>query len=186
MANHDGDEDVPAAHIRTAHTAMVGLVVDRINMPGPWIDHVWMPQQVLTMLPAADPWTVIQQDRERTRYYAGAFQIVLHRSSTGQYMENLASGRPSMWVAMRPEGRDPPVEILAVTADSSAGEGYTETGTLVVEAVAMPPEIAATVAAFAESNHIERVFEKRKRDKSRPREDGPRPPTTRNPDGRKG
>ena len=145
----------------------VGLIVERIEMSGPWIDHVWMPCQILTMVPEAAPWTPITSNPARTRYYAGAWPLTLHPASTGQYRDNLASGRPSLWVVMRPTGREPPVEIVAVTADTSEGEGYTETGTNVVETVAMPDEVAAIVAEFIAEHHVERVFEKRQRDKSK-------------------
>ena len=168
-----------AEHAPTQNEIMVGLVVERIEMSGPWIDHVWMPSQILTLLPDAAPWTIIMRNAERTRYYAGAFPVRLHPSSTAQYLDNLASARPSLWVTMRPLGREPPVEIVSVTADTSEGEGYTETGTNVVETVPMPPEIAAVVADFVDQHHVERVFEKRKRDKSRSGGHDQRPPSER-------
>ena len=156
------------------HTIMVGLIVERIALSGPWVDHVWMPVQVLTMLPDTAPWTEVMRNAERVRYYAGAFPVEMHVSSTAQYRDNLASVRPALWVAMRPLGLEPPVEIVAVTADTSEGEGLTETGTNVVETVDMPPEIASVLADFIERHHVERVFEKRQRDKSQPRMAGPR------------
>lgn len=143
----------------------VGLVIERIDLTGPWSDHVWMPVQILTLLPETESWTEITRGPDRTRYFAGIYQIRLHPASTAQYRDNLASERPSLWIAMRPTGAAPPVEIVAVTADTSEGEGYTETGTNVVETLAMPAEIAAWISAFTAQHHVERVFEKRQRDK---------------------
>ena len=159
------------------HEITVGLVIERITLTGPWSDHVWMPSQVLMMVPDTPPWTAIMRNGERVRYFAGAFPVRLHPSSTAQYRDNLTSVRPSLWVAMRPQGSEPPVEIVALTADPSEGEGYTETGTNVVEAIAMPAEIAAWVDAFVTEHHVERVFEKRKRDPHRP--DSRRPASSR-------
>ena len=151
------------------HEILIGLVVERIKLTGPWSDYAWMPCQVLTSVPETPAWSVIMQNAERVRYYAGEYVIGLHPSSTAQYRENLASGRPSLWVAMRPEGAEPPLEIAGVAVDPSEGESYTETGTSVVETVPMPPEIMAVLAEYIETHHVERVFEKRKRDKSQPR-----------------
>ena len=55
-----------------------------------------------------------------------------------------------------------------VTADPSEGESLTETGTEIVEAVAMPAEIQRRLAAFVTAHHVERPFIKRKRDRADP------------------
>ena len=147
----------------------VGLVIERIRLTGPWSDWAWMPAQVLLDVPETPAWAILSHSDDRTRYYAGTFVIELHPSSTGYYRDNLASERPVLWVAMQPAGWEPPMESIAVTVDPTEGEGYTQTGTMVVETLPLPAEIAATVAAFISEHHVERVFEKRQRDKSRPR-----------------
>jgi hypothetical protein len=78
-----------------------------------------------------------------------------------------------LWVVLRPNGDEPPCEVVAVTADPSEGEAFTEPGCDVVETVPMPPEIAAVIAQFVAEHHVERVFEKRKRDKTKSKEYGP-------------
>ena len=77
---------------------------------------------------------------------------------------------------MRPQGAQPPLEILAVTADPTEGEGMTETGTNVVEVIEMPLALVEEIAAFIEAHHVERPFEKRKRDKRPPDMMGRRKP----------
>ena len=151
------------------HEIMIGLVVERITLTGPWSDFAWLPLQVLTSVPETPAWSIIVQTEQRVRYYAGEFRIGLHPSSTTYYRENLTSGRPSIWVAMQPDDAAPPLVISGVTADPSEGESFTETGTSVVETVPMPPEIMAVLADYIDKHHVERVFEKRKRDKSQPR-----------------
>ena len=81
-------------------------------------------------------------------FYAGQAVIELHRTETTNYRDNLASGAPALWVAMRPAASDPPYEILAVTADPAEGEAFTDAGSNLVEAVPMPSDIVEIVARF--------------------------------------
>ena len=147
------------------HEIVVGLVLERLAPSNPWGDYIWLPLQVLQGVPEASAWTELSRTADRVRYFAGAFAVKLYAAETGFYRDNLTADRAKLWVAMRPEGAEPPVEILVVTADPTEGEGYTETGTNLVETVDMPDWMAAEIAVFIEAHHVERVFEKRKRDK---------------------
>ena len=147
---------------------VVGLVVERIDPSSPWGQPIWMPAQILEGVPDTPPWTVLSKGPDRVRYFAGAFAVRLHSGDTAFYRDNLTAERPRLWVAMRPDGIEPPVDIIAVTADPTEGEGYTQTGTNVVEVIDIPPGLAAEIAAFVTEHHVERVFEKRKRDKRPP------------------
>lgn len=158
------------------HHIEFGLIVDCIKLSGPWSDHAWMPHQVLEGAPDTPPWTPLSQAGDRTRYFAGAFTLTLYSSDTAFYRDNLSSSRPSIWVVMQPEGSKPPLTIIAVTADPTEGEGYSQTGTNVVEVVDMPNGIAAEIAAFVAQHHVEQAFEKRKRDPGKPRKMGSRGP----------
>ena len=55
-------------------------------------------------LPDAAPWTPLAIDREAATFYAGAAEIELYRSETENYRGNLASGAPSIWVALQASG----------------------------------------------------------------------------------
>ena len=72
------------------------------------------------------------------QFYAGAAEIALYRTETGNYRDNLASGAPQLWVVLRPTGVEPPYELFAVTADPAEGEAFTEAGNDLVETVPMP------------------------------------------------
>jgi hypothetical protein len=147
----------------------VGVVVERRNAKSPWIEHVWRPVAVLAGEPDAAAWTPLAVAEASTTFYAGAADIELHRSETTYYRDNLEREAPLLWVVLRPTGVEPPFEVMAVTANPAEGEALTEPGTDLVETVAMPEPIRATVAAFVAEHHVEQVFFKRKRDRADPR-----------------
>jgi hypothetical protein len=146
----------------------VGVVVERRKAMSEWIDFVWQPVGVLPGRPDTAPWTVLSTSEDRATYYAGAAEVTLYRTETGYYRDNLASATPSLWVALRPTGVEPPYDIVAVTADPAEGESFTQTGDDLVEAVPMPQPVREIVAAFVAEHHVERPFVKRKRDRADP------------------
>jgi hypothetical protein len=160
----------------------VGALVERRKAASAWIDYVWTPSAVLPGVPVAQAWTEVGRDSGVITFFAGAIDIELHRSETGNYRDNLASGQPKLWVVLRPTGGEPAYDLIAVTADPAEGEAFTETGSDLVDAVPMPDSVAQQVAAFVAEHHVERPFFKRKRDRADPealghkprnREDGP-------------
>ena len=143
----------------------VGVVVARHKAASQWIDFTWAPTAVLHGVPEAQPWTVLRSEGDATMFYAGSADIELYRSETTYYRDNLASGAPSLWVIMSSVERDPPYQLVAVTADPAEGEGFTESAANLVEQVPMPESIQEIVAAFVAEHHVERQFFKRKRDR---------------------
>jgi hypothetical protein len=146
--------------------AEVGVIVDRRALDNPWVDHVWIPVAVLAGAPSAAPWTVLHETDGLTRFYAGAFQLELFASETGMYRDNLRSGQPSLWIALRSSDTPPGVVLHLVTADPFEGESLTEAGPDIIEAVPMPIELQQWLAAFVETHHVERPFIKRKRNRA--------------------
>jgi Protein of unknown function (DUF3305) len=92
----------------------------------------------------------------------------LYRSEADNYRRNLESAAPAVWVALHETSGDPPYAVAAVTVDPAEGEGLTEPGQGIVEAIAMPEPLRHTIAAFVADHHVERVFEKRIRDRADP------------------
>jgi hypothetical protein len=146
----------------------VGVIVERCKANSPWVDFIWRPVAVLGGLPDAAPWTKLDVAAETVTFYAGPAEIELYRTETDNYRTNLASAAPSIWVALHATGGEPPYEIVAVTADPEEGEGLTEPGQGIVEAVPMPESLRGAIAAFVAEHHVEQVFEKRKRDRADP------------------
>ncbi len=146
----------------------VGVVVERRKATSAWAEVIWRPVAVLVGVPDAGPWTPLTTEGETATFYAGAAEIELYRSETEHYRRNLGSGAPSVWVALQATGGEPPFEIAAVTVDPAEGEGLTEPGQGIVEAVAMPERLRDAVATFIAHHHVEHVFEKRTRDRADP------------------
>jgi uncharacterized protein DUF3305 len=146
----------------------VGVVVERRKAKSMWVDFLWRPVSVFVGNPSAAPWTVLDTDPERSLFYAGEAVIELHRTETTNYRDNLTSGAPALWVALRPVVSERPYEILAVTADPAEGEAFTDAGGNLVEAVPMPPDVVKALVQFIDEHHVERPFLKRQRQPAEP------------------
>jgi hypothetical protein len=146
----------------------VGVVAERRKAESMWADFLWRPVSVFAGIASAAPWTPLEAEAETTLFFAGEAVIELHRTETGNYRDNLASGAPALWVVMRPTAADPPYELLAVTADPAEGEAFTGAGSCLVEAVPMTSDIVNIVARFIARHHVERPFVRRQRDRQTP------------------
>ena len=143
-------------------------MVERRKARSMWADFLWRPVSVLAGKTSAAPWTPLGTEGEAALFFAGEAVIELHRTETVNYRDNLTSGTPALWVALRPVASEWPFEILAVTADPSEGEALTDAGSNIVEAVAMPADIAEAIGRFIAEHHVERPFVKRRRQPAEP------------------
>lgn len=162
----------------------VGVVVERHRAHSPWLDAVYRPVSILAGIPETAAWTSIDSNDEITTLYAGQAVVELFRTDTAQYRANLASGRPSLWVVLRPVDAGIPFSLLRVTADPSEGEALTGAGNDLVEPVPMPASVIATVAEFVARHPPTESFYKRERDRPGTA-GGPRPGSLRGKDLRK-
>ena len=153
----------------------IGVVVERHRAHSPWLDAVYRPVSILSGVPATAPWTIIDSNEDVTTLYAGEAVIELFRTETAQYRENLASGKPSLWVVLRPVAKEIPFALLLVTADPTEGEALTGVGNDLVEPVPMPPSMIRTVAGFIAQHPPSGSFYKRERDRSGSADREPRP-----------
>jgi hypothetical protein len=106
-----------------------------------WADFLWRPVSVLAGKTSAAPWTPLGTEGEAALFFAGEAVIELHRTETVNYRDNLNSAAPALWIALHAVASEWPYEVLAVTADPSEGEAFTDAGSNIVEAVAMPADI---------------------------------------------
>lgn len=149
-------------------TITLGVVAERRPSDNRWVDHSWAPVALLPGLPAAAPGTLLGEEQGRQRYYLGSGEIGLFPSDTANLRENLASGQPRVWIALRPTDAAPGLALVGIAADPAEGESFTEVAGDLVETLPMPPALIEQVAAFVAANHVERPFFKRKRDRADP------------------
>jgi hypothetical protein len=140
----------------------IGVVVERRKAKSPWVDYVWRPIAALPGAPETPPWTMLEGDDETAQFYVGSAELGLYRPDTPHYRDNLVSGSTGLWVVLRPTGREPPFEVVVVTANPSEGEAYTESGADLVEPVPMPESVREMLEAFVAEHHVEHAFSKRK------------------------
>lgn len=146
----------------------VGIVVERLKAGSPWADFIWRSAAVLPDEPETKPWTILREQDGTTLFYAGSATVDLYVSETPRYVDNLASGTPSIWVVMSPSEGPWPYTIAAATADPAEGEGFTEAADNLVEAVPMPEAVREVIESFIAEHHVEREFVKRERRRADP------------------
>jgi hypothetical protein len=151
-------------------TIQVGVVVMRCKAMGPWANESWLPVAALPAVPEIATWSSLDCSGEGDMRYAGAADLELNSGQTSHYRDNLVSGRPSIWIAMRPEGDG--YAVRAASADPYEGEAMAEGLGEIVEAVPMPAAVRAAIGDFIARFHVERPFIKRKRDRAGRREQG--------------
>jgi len=145
----------------------VGIVAIKRKLNNPWVDFEWLPEAVLQGLPAVEPGTLIGSEAGVERWYLGPIEMTFHSGETAHYRDNLISGRPSVWVALR-ESESGTWQVAGATVDPYEGEAYVDVVTDKVEALPMPHEIAVELQAFVDAYHVEQPFHKRKRDRADP------------------
>lgn len=144
-------------------TFRIGVVVERRPSSSPWADFAWRVMAIVPEAPGTADGHILGREGDATLIYAGSAEVEFHRVETGNYRDNLASGRASLWVMLSRSSEDPGIRLVSVTADPAEGEAMTEAGDIMVEVAAMPQDIAERLALFVQTHHVERVFTKRKR-----------------------
>jgi hypothetical protein len=160
------------------HRFEIGVIVARRRLASRWADHAWAPHAILPVVPSTQAGAFLGRAGQADLLYGGACELALHSSATSHYRDNLSSGSPALWIALRPS--DEGCAVAAVTADPYEAEALTEGLGSIVEPVAMPPAVQEALAAFIAAFHVERPFLKRERDRAdvdslgfRPRGDEP-------------
>lgn len=156
----------------------VGVVLERRESSHPWLDFAWKPVAAIAGAPERDPcgdWAVVARGEGWIHFHAGTLTLELFRKETEGYKVNLSQDPPRLFVVLRdledPEVDHPLVPIL-VTACPYEAQDYLDSGSDLVEPVAMPPELAAFVLEFVERNHVDQPFKKRRRRPYDPRKVG--------------
>jgi hypothetical protein len=156
----------------------VAVLVERRPGVTPWAEWSWRAVEVLEDAPEAPPWTVLRKTEGRTLFLAGHAEVALHPTDTTNYRDNLTSAAPSAWVVLRQAETAPGFELHLVTVDAGEAHIYAEAGNHLLEALPMPPGLRAVTEAFVAEHHVERRFQKRRRDRADPEALGRRGPSS--------
>jgi len=144
----------------------VGVIVEWQAVESPWCDHRWRVTEVLPGAAAAAPWAVLDEGPDHRRYFAGNAELLLFPLETDTLKHNLEGRHPAVYVFLRTTAAPPGMVLLGATVCAGEAQAHVDTGSDLVEAVPMPPEIAAWVTGFVERHHVERPNYKRRRDRS--------------------
>lgn len=146
----------------------VGVVVERRRIDNPWVEARWSVIGLVPVLPGRPAWSVLRHTPERTDYYAGAAEVTLHPTEAANYRDNLAGSPPSLYVILRRCPEEPGWLLLEVTADPGEVDAHSDAGDDLIEALPLPPDIAAWMQDFVARHLVERPFYKRQRDRPDP------------------
>jgi hypothetical protein len=149
-------------------TMDIGVVLERRKARSAWIDVIWEAHAILPEPAAAERGASLGRTADGELFYAGAATLEAHTIDTVYYRDNLATGDAKVWIVLRPQAGDALPELVQATCDPTEGEGYTETGWDIVNALPMPDAIREALAAFVAAHHVEQPFIKRKRDRQDP------------------
>lgn len=79
----------------------VGIVIARERIDHPWQEFRWRPLHLLIGQPDLEPGKIISEDSQQTQYFAGIFEVELHRKETAAYIVNLENPPPAVYVVLR-------------------------------------------------------------------------------------
>ena len=144
----------------------VGVVLERRETDNKWIDHAWFVAGVLPGVEEDGGWREVARGDGWIQYHAATLTLELFSSETEGYKYNLSLEPPQIYVVMAPTD-DPDdkheIDVRLVTVCPYEAADYLDGSEDIVEAAPMPPVLAAWVAEFVETHHVDQPFVKRKR-----------------------
>lgn len=145
----------------------IGVVIAREDVDSEWEDHIWRPIGVLPGAAEIDCWKEIGRGEGWEHYHAATVPMELFRKETDSYKFNLEGREPVIYIVMSDDDdeAEEPVSVQLVTVSPYEAADYLDSGELIVEPVAMPPELFAFVSDFVDEHHVEEKFKKRKNTK---------------------
>lgn len=150
-------------------TMPLGVVLERRRIDHPWADVSWRAAAVIPGAPAAPAGPPGGEDR----VHAATLELALHRKQTEGYRANLSQPEPAVYVVLRQSAAGAAPRPFLVTVCPYEAQNYDMGGDERVDAVPMPPPVAALLARFVAEHHVEEPFRKRRRTPADP--DGPKP-----------
>jgi len=165
--------------MRPPESIPVWVVAERRTLDHPWLPESLRPVQVEVGQPLAEPWTVLAEGPGWTRYIAGRTELLLFPSDAANYKFNLDAAAPAIYVIMRKSHGPLGLDLLTVTVDPGEIDSHADSGDDLIEALPLPPDIAAWMAVFVALHYREETHHKRRRDRADPEALARRPPEQR-------
>lgn len=144
----------------------VGVIAEWQAVESAWCDHRWRVTELLSGAAAVSPWTVLSATPSVRRYFAGNAELLLYPLETDTLKHNIQGPHPAVYVFLRSTDAAPGMSLLGATVCAGEAQAHVDTGSDLVEAVPMPPAIAAWVAEFVNQHHVDRPSYRRRRDRS--------------------
>lgn len=141
------------------------MIVEWQAVESMWIDHRWRVTEVLAGPAVAGAWTMLAETAAVRRYFAGNAELLLFPLETDALKANIEGPAPSVYVFLRACAAAPGMALLGATVDAGEAGAHVDTGSDIVEAVAMPAAVRAWAADFVARHHVERQAFKRKRER---------------------
>lgn len=145
----------------------LGVVLRRRPGVTRWARWTWQP---VAVHPGEGPpaWTLLREANGAADFHAGCVPLELHRADVEAYRISLAMNPPSVFVVLREDAAAPHgLAVHAVTASAYEAQDYMDSGEELVEPVAMPDGLVASVQEFVNAHYVETPFVKRQRDRTR-------------------
>ncbi|MCK0096062.1 DUF3305 domain-containing protein [Yoonia sp. F2084L] len=139
---------------QVVRVAVVGVSHPPANV---WAQRRVVPAALMADIPALEAGALMSTQGDVHTYYMGDHAVVLHSGETAHYIDNLRAAQPSLWVSCDGD------QVRLVTADPYEGEAMASDPERVVEALPIPPAVAASIDTFIQAHHVHEVFHKRKR-----------------------
>ena len=157
----DGDSTAPREE-----SLSLAVVVARQPTGNPWVEYRWKVVGLLPVLHDREEWSILEERGDETLFYAGAADVTLHATETDNYRHNLSGPNPAIYIILRRDHSGAQgLRLLTVTVDPGEVDSHSDVGDDLIEAMPMPPDVAAWIADFNNRHHVERPFFKRKRDR---------------------
>ena len=151
---------------RVVERTTLGVVLDRHHDGQGWSGPRWSVVDVLPGRVDVPAWTSIAEQTGWRRYYAGPVILELFAGAAAEYWRNLASSRPALYVILRRDRAEPGVRLLGATVDPGEVEVHANSGDDLIEALPLPPFLAAWLWSFVDRHYVERPLHRRQRDRA--------------------
>ena len=145
-------------------TMPLGVVIRRAPGVTRWSKWSWSVVSILPGAAAAD-WRLLRDADGITDYHISTPVLELHGAECEAYLTGISDRVPAVYVVLRQtDDAEKPYEVLLVTASPYEAQDYEDSGEDIIERIAMPADIEATIKDFVDHYHREEEFRKRRRD----------------------